>query len=83
MVFAIEASTGAYAVVVWLQTGLPEFVPDLIGLVSGVVLLMILAAFGGFVYRQLTGGVVWPDEDEAGDGEGVTRNDGDDDWKYS
>jgi hypothetical protein len=70
-------------VVVWLQTGLPEFVPDLIGLVSGVVLLLLLAAFGGFVYRQLTGGVDWPDEDESGDGEGVTRNDGDDDWKYS
>lgn len=83
MVSGVGTSTGAFAVIVSLQTGLPEFVPDLIGLVSGIVLLLILAAFGGFVYRQLTGGVDWPDENEAGDGEDVTRNDGDDDWKYS
>jgi hypothetical protein len=83
MVFGVEAAGGSVAVVVSLQTGLPEFVPDLIGLVSGVVLLLLLAAFGGFVYRQLTGGVDWPDENEAADDEGVTRNDGDDDWKYS
>lgn len=59
------------------QTGLPSFLPELLGLLATLVLVLILVAFGGFVYRQLTGGVEWPADgpDDAGGRD-------DDEWKY-
>lgn len=62
-------------------TGLPEFVPDLIGLAGTLVLILMLVAFAAFVYRSLTGGVDWPDE-EADDDDGLRRGGQDDEWDY-
>lgn len=64
-----------------LQLGLPEFLPGLIGIASAIVMLLILTAFGGFIYKSLTGGVEWPDEKEADD-DTVSRGDSDDEWEY-
>lgn len=63
------------------QMGLPESVPDLIGFAGTLVLLLILVALGGFVYKSLTGGVDWPDEEP--DEEDALRQGGqDDEWDY-
>ena len=43
------------------QLGLPEFVPDLVGLAGTLVLVLMLVAIGGTVYKHLTGGIEWPD----------------------
>lgn len=63
-----------------VQTGLPSFLPDLLGLAAMLVLVLILVAIGGFVYRQLTGGVEWPDERENDDS--VKRGEDDDEWDF-
>lgn len=64
------------------QTGVPSFLPDLLGLLAMLVLVLILVALGGFVYRQMTGGVEWPaDRAEAQDDE-VRRGDVDDEWEF-
>ena len=64
-----------------LQAGLPEFVPDLIGLAGTLVLLLVLVALGGVVYRALTGGIEWPEEREEDD-DAVSRGGQDDEWDY-
>jgi hypothetical protein len=65
-----------------LQLGLPEFVPDLIGLAGTLVLVLILVAVGGMVYRHFTGGIEWP-EDREPDEDGVRRSHEDDDeWEF-
>lgn len=65
-----------------ILAGLPEWLPGAIGAVGVLLLVMMVLAFGAFVYRSLTGGIEWPDE-QADDDE-VTRNRSDDDeWKYS
>jgi len=66
-----------------LQAGLPEFVPDLIGFASTLVLVLMLAAIAGFVYRMLTGGVDWPeDEPEPEEDDGLRKGGSDDEWDY-
>lgn len=64
-----------------LQFGLPEFVPDLIGFAATLILVLILVAFGGTIYRHYTGGIEWP-EDKEQDEEAVTRGGSDDEWDY-
>lgn len=68
-------------VLVLLQMGLPEFVPDLIGLAGTLVLVLLLVALAGFVYKSLTGGIEWPEDKREGD-DAVREDDSDDDWKY-
>ena len=56
---------------------------ELLPIVASLVLVLMIVAFGTFVYRSLTGGIEWPDEtDEGADEEGITRSH-DDEWKYS
>lgn len=64
-----------------LQFGLPEFVPGLLAIAGTLVLVMMLVAIGGTIYRHLTGGIEWP-EDKTEDEEGVTRGSQDDEWDY-
>lgn len=64
-----------------LQGGLPDIVPDLIAIGGTVVLLLILVALGGVVYRSLTGGIEWP-EDREDDPDSLSRGDEDDEWDY-
>lgn len=63
-----------------LQMGLPEFLPDLIGLAGTLVLVLMLVAIAGFAYKSMTGGIEWPEDKEPDDD--VRRGDNDDDWKY-
>lgn len=65
-----------------VQLGLPEFVPDLIGLASMIVLLLILAALGGIIYRTLTGGIEWPEDTEQEDDAVRRSQDDDDEWEF-
>lgn len=64
-----------------LQFGFPEYLPDLLGLAGTLVLVLILAALGGFLYRHLTGGVEWP-EDREDDDDTVRKGGADDEWDY-
>lgn len=64
-----------------LQAGLPEFVPDLIGIAGTVVLLLIVVALAAFAYRSLTGGIEWP-EDEPAEEDALRRGGEDDEWDY-
>ena len=65
-----------------LQTGLPEFVPDLIGLAGGLVLVLMLVALAGVAYKAMTGGVEWPEDATEDDDEGVRKGGQDDEWDY-
>ena len=47
-----------------------------------LVFVLMLVGLGAFAYRSLTGGIEWPDDQDEEEG-GVTRNTGDDEWKYS
>ncbi|MEF8830104.1 MAG: hypothetical protein V5A23_01020 [Halobacteriales archaeon] len=60
--------------------GLPEFLPDLIGAAGAFLLVLMLVAIAGFVYRTMTGSVEWPDEEE--DEDALTSGDADDEWDY-
>lgn len=64
-----------------LQGGLPEFLPGLLGLAGTLVLLLVLAAVAGIVYRVATGGIEWPDEGTEDD-DTVDRGEADDEWDY-
>ena len=64
-----------------LPSGLPEFVPDLIGLAGTLVLLLILLALGGVVYRTLTGGIEWPEDREESE-DAVRQGTQDEEWDY-
>lgn len=64
-----------------LQGGLPDVVPNLIAIGGTVVLLLILVALGGVIYRSLTGGIEWP-EDRDDDPDSLRRGDEDDEWDY-
>lgn len=61
--------------------GLPEFLPELVGIAGTLVLVLMLVAAGGFVYKQLTGGVEWP-EDREEDPDALSRGGEDDEWDY-
>lgn len=68
----------------WLfpvQAGLPEFVPDLIGIAGTLVLLLMLTALAAFVYKSLTGGIEWPEEG-AEDEDTLRKGSDDDEWDY-
>ena len=64
-----------------LQLGIPEIIPDLVGIAGTVVLLLMLVAFAAYVYKSLTGGIEWPDEREEDD-DALRRGDDDDEWDY-
>ena len=68
-----------------LQSGLFDAASGLVSVAATVVLLLLLTALAGFVYRSLRGdGIRWPDErppEDDGDG-GVRRGNDDDEWKY-
>lgn len=64
-----------------LQLGIPDIIPDLVGIAGTVVLVLMLVALGGFVYKSLTGGIEWPEDRE--EEEGALRRGGEDDeWEY-
>lgn len=69
------------ALVQGLQTGIPEFFPQLIGVVGMLVLVLMLVAFGGIAYKHLNGGIEWPEDREEGD-DSLRRGDPDDEWEY-
>jgi len=60
-----------------------ESLAQLATVAGTLVLVLMLVALGAFAYRSLAGdGIEWPDEGDDDEG-GVTRNQGDDEWKYS
>lgn len=63
---------------------LVEMAAQLVNIMGALVLLLLLVAFGAFVYKSLRGdGIQWPsDVKEDADEDGVTRGSEDDDWKY-
>lgn len=70
-----------------LQAGLPNVVSDLIGIAGTIVLLLIVVALAAFVYRSMTGGVDWPEDDErpgisSPDDDELQEGDEDDEWDY-
>lgn len=64
-----------------LQSALPDLLTGLVGLASVVVMLLILGALVGFVYKSMTGGIEWPEEDPDEE-ETLQRGDSDDEWDY-
>ena len=64
-----------------LQLGIPDIIPDLVGIAGTVVLLLMVVALGGFAYKSLTGGVEWPDDREE-DPDALKRGDDEDEWEY-
>lgn len=66
-----------------LQTGIPEFLPQLLGLVGTFVLILMLVALVGIAYKHLTGGIEWPgDREEDADDDALQRGEPDDEWEY-
>lgn len=64
-----------------IQLGLPDILPGLVAVGGTIVLVLLLIALGGFVYKSLTGGIEWPEDREEGD-ESLRRGDEDDEWDY-
>ena len=64
-----------------LQLGIPDIIPDLVGIAGTVVLVLMLVALGGFASKSLTGGVEWP-EDKEQDPDALRRGDDEDEWEY-
>lgn len=64
-----------------LQLGLPDILPGLAAVAGTVVLLLMLVAMGGYVYKSLTGGIEWP-EDREEEPDGLRQGDEDDEWDY-
>lgn len=64
-----------------LQFGLPDVFPGLVAVAGTIVLVLMLVAMGGYLYKSLTGGIEWP-EDREEDDDGVRRGDEDDEWDY-
>lgn len=60
------------------QFGLPELLPDLVGIASAIVLILIVVAVAAAVYRHYTGGIEWPEPDE----DSLEAGDEDDEWDY-
>lgn len=65
--------------------GLAESFSQVVVGAGAIVLLLMLAALGGFAYKSLRGGIEWPDErsEADDDGDGVSRAGDDEEWKYS
>lgn len=64
-----------------LQSGLPDVLPGLVAIGGTIVLLLMLVAMGGYLYKSLTGGIEWPDDREPDD-DALRRGDEDDEWEY-
>ncbi|WP_049986012.1 hypothetical protein [Halobellus rufus] len=63
-----------------------ESLPDLVSIAGTLVLLLLLVAFAGVLYRSVRGdGIQWPDDVEQDD-DGVSRrppgDDEEDEWKF-
>ncbi|WP_144905381.1 hypothetical protein [Halobellus captivus] len=64
-----------------------ESLPDLVSIAGTLVLLLLVAAFAGFLYRSVRGdGIEWPDETDT-EGDELRRrppsdDDDDDEWKF-
>ncbi len=72
MIYALQAGSG------FLDT-----IRGVIGFASGIVMLLMIAAIAGIVYKHFyDGGIEWPDDEEPETTEGVSQGDGDDEWKY-
>lgn len=65
-----------------LQTGFPEFLPQLLGLVGTLVLVLMLVAIAGIAYKHLTGGIEWPADRDEEDDDMVRQGGPDDEWEY-
>lgn len=64
-----------------LQAGLPDIFPGLVAIGGTVVLVLMLVAMGGYLYKSLTGGIEWP-EDREPDDDALRRGEEDDEWDY-
>lgn len=64
-----------------MQLGLPDVFPGLVAIAGTLVLVLMLVAMGGYLYKSLTGGVEWP-EDREEDDDAVRRGDEDEEWDY-
>jgi hypothetical protein len=66
-----------------VATGLPNAFTGVVGLAGAVVLGLMLVALGAYAYKSVRGdGVEWPEDEETGEGDGLTRGDDDDEWDY-
>ena len=67
-----------------VAVAVPEQATWLVTIGASLVLVLMLIAFGGFVYQSMSGdGITWPDETGDGtDEEDVERGRGDDEWDY-
>ncbi|PSP85008.1 hypothetical protein BRC83_03620 [Halobacteriales archaeon QS_1_68_17] len=67
-------------------SGMLESVAQVAVLAGTLVLLLVLVAFGAFVYKSVRGdGITWPDEKDAENPEsedGVRRGGNDDEWDF-
>jgi hypothetical protein len=65
-----------------VQLGGSDLLPQLVGLAGTLVLLLVVVALGAFVYRSLTGGVEWPEDDDQDDHTVRRSRDEDDEWEF-
>jgi hypothetical protein len=65
-----------------VQLGGSDLLPQLVGLAGTLVLLLVVVALGAFVYRSLTGGVEWPEDDDEDDLTVRRSRDEDDEWEF-
>lgn len=70
-----------------LQSGLGggelfDLLAGVLPLVGTLMLLLLLAAFAGMVYRHLRGGIRWPDEEENGGESSLDEGGDDDEWRF-
>lgn len=63
------------------QAGLTEALPNLVGIGSVVVILLMLVAMAAFAYKSMNGGVEWP-EDREEDEDALRQGAPDDEWDY-
>jgi hypothetical protein len=64
------------------QAGLPEWLTNAVGLAGTLVLVLIIVAIGGTVYKSMTGGIEWPEDREEDENTLTRSHDDDDEWKY-
>ena len=64
-----------------LQIGIPEIIPDIVGIAATVVLLLIVVALGGVAYKSFTGDIEWPEAREE-DEDTLQQGGQDDEWDY-
>jgi len=63
--------------------GFLDTIRGIIGFASSIVMLLMIAAIAGIVYKHFyAGGIEWPDDEESETNEGVSQGDSDDEWKY-